>query len=309
MLCIAFITNVTGQNVGIGTTTPMEKLDINGNINISGDIKINQQAGTPGQFITKSASNQLEWGSPTTGYKNNFVILDTGGNTFIVPNGVTELLVELWGAGGGGSSSSNPSGATNQFAGSGGGGGGYIKALLSVSSGQTITYYVGKGGGLFEDTYNNSQHYLGKNGDSTIVIISGYTLIAKGGTGPKRYGNVHLEIPGEGGGFKGPSTMNGVIKNYIGTFGQNGTISAYRYGYSGAITYGYVNYGDGGNGANTINTAGQGLKTSIWNGGNTSSLQVSPKQPGGGGAGTAYSWDFYDIKPLSGAAGMIVFWW
>ncbi len=36
------------QNTGIGTTTPTEKLHVNGNINVSGTIKANSVDGTAG---------------------------------------------------------------------------------------------------------------------------------------------------------------------------------------------------------------------------------------------------------------------
>ncbi|MEQ1935687.1 MAG: hypothetical protein ABL962_17660 [Fimbriimonadaceae bacterium] len=58
ILLIAFgmvwLTNsVSAQttNVGIGTTNPAEKLDVNGNINLNGTIKVNGQDGQAGQVV------------------------------------------------------------------------------------------------------------------------------------------------------------------------------------------------------------------------------------------------------------------
>lgn len=51
------------QNVGVGTTTPAEKLDINGNMNITGTIKINGTDGTANQFLRKDNSGVLGWGN------------------------------------------------------------------------------------------------------------------------------------------------------------------------------------------------------------------------------------------------------
>ena len=43
------------QNVGIGTVTPSEKLDVNGNINVAGQVKVAGNAGTgPGLCKEKS---------------------------------------------------------------------------------------------------------------------------------------------------------------------------------------------------------------------------------------------------------------
>ena len=41
-------------NVGIGTTNPAEKLDVNGNINLNGTIKVNGQDGQAGQVLMRA---------------------------------------------------------------------------------------------------------------------------------------------------------------------------------------------------------------------------------------------------------------
>ena len=61
----------------------------------------------------------------------------TTSGSFIVPEGVSTITVELWGAGGGGG---NGSGRRE-----GGGGGGYAFGEVSVTSGETINYIVGTG--------------------------------------------------------------------------------------------------------------------------------------------------------------------
>lgn len=50
-------------NVGVGTVAPQEKLDVNGNINLSGSLKINGSAGTAGQVLTSTGSGAPEWRS------------------------------------------------------------------------------------------------------------------------------------------------------------------------------------------------------------------------------------------------------
>ena len=57
--------------------------------------------------------------------------------TFVVPSGVTNVIVELWGAGGGGSTCS----------GNGGLSGAYGKSSVSVIPGNSYEVVVGQGGG------------------------------------------------------------------------------------------------------------------------------------------------------------------
>lgn len=71
--------------------------------------------------------------------------------TFVVPPGVSALLVEAWGGGGGGGGSGFtiiPPTVNVGVAcgGGGGGGGGYGKTVIPVAPGQTFTVVVGNGG-------------------------------------------------------------------------------------------------------------------------------------------------------------------
>lgn len=81
--------------------------------------------------------------SPTGGgVPDGLTVIEYSGDgtgNFTVPDGVSKLLVELWGGGGGANGSNlDPGGA--------GGGGGYVLALLDVTAGQVIPYAVGAGG-------------------------------------------------------------------------------------------------------------------------------------------------------------------
>ncbi|MFA5647198.1 MAG: hypothetical protein WC951_02710 [Bacteroidales bacterium] len=130
--------------------------------------------------------------------------------TFTVPAGVTEITVEVWGAGGGGGGSNS-----NNAGGSGGGGGGYALQVFSVTPGQVIPYSVGAGGNAGAANGGN-----GGNGGATTIL----TLTANGGTG----GGGNAGAIGQGGSATGGATN---------LSGGNGT----QGGGSG---------GDGGNGAN-----------------------------------------------------------
>ncbi len=61
LACLTGIVSANAQNVGIGTTSPTEKLDINGNVKISGYINLNGNTGTSGQVLTSQGNNPPTW--------------------------------------------------------------------------------------------------------------------------------------------------------------------------------------------------------------------------------------------------------
>jgi hypothetical protein len=67
LLAIAISTQA--QNVGIGNPAPAEKLDVRGNINLTGTIKANGVDGTARQVLAKNESNNLAW--VNTAHTNN----------------------------------------------------------------------------------------------------------------------------------------------------------------------------------------------------------------------------------------------
>ena len=54
---MAMAIKTQAQNVGIGNPIPAEKLDVTGNINVTGTIKANGVDGTANQVLAKNASN------------------------------------------------------------------------------------------------------------------------------------------------------------------------------------------------------------------------------------------------------------
>ena len=61
ILLLAFLAlSSNAQNVGVGTTTPIEKLDVNGNVNVGGTIKANGVAGGIGQVLSTTGTG-LAW--------------------------------------------------------------------------------------------------------------------------------------------------------------------------------------------------------------------------------------------------------
>lgn len=132
----------------------------------------------------------------------------TGTHTFTVPAGVTEITVEVWGAGGGGGGSNS-----NNNGGSGGGGGGYTMQIFSVNPGDEFSYSVGAGG-------TAGANSGGKGDDGGKTTFS--TLTANGGTG----GGGNAGTPGTGGtaenGISGANGSQGGNSGGNGGAGANG---------------------------------------------------------------------------------------
>ncbi|MBL0135932.1 MAG: hypothetical protein IPP79_19115 [Chitinophagaceae bacterium] len=155
-------------NVGIGTTNPAEKLDVNGNINLNGTIKVNGQDGQAGQVLMKNSSGQLSWGSISE-FKNFRVFTFTfpsATQTFSIPAGVTRMGVEIWSGGGGGA------------AGGGGGSGGYAYRILDVSGGGSLSIIVGGGGqGAFLQRLQLLVDFLNSHMVLTILLSQAETAL------------------------------------------------------------------------------------------------------------------------------------
>lgn len=120
------------QNVGVGTNTPSEKLHVNGNINLDGNLKVNGVEGQNGQVLTTNAEGKTQW-ADLSGYKNNVIFTQSG--IWVVPAGVTKITIQGWGGGGGGAV--------------GGGGGSGVYLLMSnftVAPGNQLTITIGAGG-------------------------------------------------------------------------------------------------------------------------------------------------------------------
>jgi hypothetical protein len=120
------------QNIGVGTTNPSEKLDVNGNLNIGGNLKVNGISGQSGQVLRTNSSGNTEWGDLSE-YKNHVAYTQNG--TWVVPAGVTKLMIEAWGGGGGGAM------------GGGGASGSYMRAInVPVNAGNQVQIVIGMGG-------------------------------------------------------------------------------------------------------------------------------------------------------------------
>ncbi len=252
------------QNVGIGTTNPAERLDVNGNVNINGNLKTSGVAGLPGQVLMTNSTGATQWGtlpSPGDQYKN-FVSFN-GNGTWDVPEGVTKILIEAWGGGGGGSANG------------GGSGGGYVRSWFSVTPGTAVTYTVGEGGA-------GAVTSNGQSGGQTTVSVSGSERIAYGGYGGITVQNNNFFFSTLGGGFYYAGDRQSI--GFVGEAGYQNDISYTEK--SPGVFLQTLRGGKGGDGANTINTGSHGGFANITSGGNYEGLQSngSPGRiPGGGG--------------------------
>ncbi len=90
IVSISFFSNA--QNVGVGTTIPSQKLDVAGNIKVSGAIMPNGTAGAPGQVLTSNGNNVApEWAN--TAYTG-------AGRFWIIPTNNTRSTSSFAGRGG-----------------------------------------------------------------------------------------------------------------------------------------------------------------------------------------------------------------
>ena len=182
---------LNAQNVGIGTNNPTEKLDVNGNINLSGNLLINGSSGLSGQVLAMDGG-RLRWMDKSR-FKQSAIFRFSGPDIFTVPPGVTEILIEMWGAGGGGHSP-----------GGGGGSGGYWIGNLAVEEGNVINLSIGSGG-----TAGSLSTDAGTGGN-TSFSFGDFNIISEGGGGADSLlsSNIEFYRGGKGGaGLKNTSSV------------------------------------------------------------------------------------------------------
>lgn len=268
MFCVCGYT----QNVGIGTNSPAEKLDVNGNLNISGQLKLNNNAGTAGQVLMKDASNNPVWGD-ISAYKNIMVFGCTqtiGGSgagncsaNWTVPAGVNTIIVECWGGGGSGGNVS------------GGGGGGYVTAKYSVASGDIASLQMGAGG-------TGGLPGSGNAGGTTFFSLNGAAIFAEGGGGAtvSLSSSYSITLPA-GGGY----LVSGINNNYIGYSGSAGQPSRQLSTQVNATSFADIRYyGDGGDAALIPGSGSKGGFYQSYSGLSQVVYSVASKIPGSGGA-------------------------
>ena len=172
-LCVASVAS-SAQNIGIGKSNPTEALDVQGNVNVDGKIKLNGSGGQPGQTLSVAADGTQYWAN-TFGYKNRKQFpsfLNWSPSSWQVPPGVTEVLIEAVGQGGAGAK------------GGGGGGAAYVIAKVKVAPGTfIIKSHVEPTQFNFPGYPATSETGPGMAGVSTLITGPGFSIEAKGGSG------------------------------------------------------------------------------------------------------------------------------
>jgi hypothetical protein len=205
------------QRVGIGTSTPSELLDVNGNVRIGGALKPRGDAGSPGQVLrSNGASAAPSW--TQVGFTNmrSFAPapLDSVTEfTFTVPDGVFTMMTEIWGAGGPsvavGIDSfdltfASPLRIKNHGGFMGGGGGGYAKKIFPVTPGAQIQILV-------------SRSNITLNGFCRIVLPGDTLAVGNGSPGAFLFNNLFPH--GFGGQLK---AATGIMANPLFIKGETG---------------------------------------------------------------------------------------
>ncbi len=166
-----------------------------------------------------------------------------GAQTYTVPTGVTQLLVDMQGAAGGDSWYSSP-----------GGKGGRVQCILNVTPGQVLNLYVGGRGGngvsscsFVAGGYNggasNGTHYYGAaGGGASDIRIGGTALtdrkVVAGGGGGGGYDCTSGQDGGAGGGLTGGAGLEcGSVSTCYSGYGGAQTLTANGPGCYGTTTY------------------------------------------------------------------------
>lgn len=277
-----FLHSLSAQttNVGVGTANPVEKLDVNGNINLTGTIKVNGQDGASGQVLMKNANGALSWGE-LGGYKNfkTFVFTSPSATqTFIVPAGVTKVAIEIWGGGGGGAN------------GGGGGGGGYAYRVMEVSPGNPINIVVGGAGQGATGTGNASAGGI----TQVTYFTSGFGVT--GGSG------AFSGFPGAGGNLFSYSGELDILSS-PGQTGRKNQLSYQQYSATEFVLH--TRYGNGGTAPFQMSTGGEGGQSFVSNSTGFTLNEVFGAQGygvgEGGGGGLSFGYP--------GAAGRVIIRW
>jgi len=232
--------SLVAQNVGVGNTNPAEKLDVTGNMKISGEIKPGGNSGQNGQVLMNNGSGGMNWAN-LCDYKNQITFMDTSVQYLYwnVPAGVTKIWIELWGGGGAGFQA-------------GGGGGGYLSIFYNVTPGEQLTFSIGKGGKDNPQVF--AQFTVAESGGTTRVDYAGQYYLTFGGNGAivNTVSGFPRQIPGDGGTFltSVPATTSprgsfyfqkgqsgGPVKFEYNTISSNQYFQTRLYGYGGAAAY------------------------------------------------------------------------
>jgi hypothetical protein len=149
---VAYSNVVDSFSLNVGTTTPAGSLEIargtltHGSTTVTNfstafQVRAGAQLDIPSGTYASSLVTVDADGRPTfSAVPKALLIFGPGSSTQTVPAGVNYAKIRLWGGGGGGGGGGSAAGGT------GGGGAGYVENIITVSSGQVLSFSVGAGG-------------------------------------------------------------------------------------------------------------------------------------------------------------------
>ena len=263
-------------NVGIGTTNPTEKLDVNGNVNITGQIRLNGDGGEPGNILSVGYDGNPVWS--TAGQFTNYARYFDKNASVTIPATVKKFMIEAWSAGGGGAR------------GGGGASGNYVMGVFSNNAATTLTISVGVGG-------NGAIAYqdAGTTGGATTITGPNVSITAFGGRAANAFFGGLLPNNGIlGGTASGGALLQSIVLN-----GENGMptkqttaqVSATLWHtevHFGRGGHGVLSIGRGGHGSYRVHNAahdGDGSAVALYQGG-----YAGIASGGGGGQRLGYGW-------------------
>ena len=245
------------------------------------DVRLMNRALSPDEMLHYPL---LDWTLEQSSSLAKTITYSGDDQPFVVPDGVTQLAVKLWGAGGGSHNTAD------------GGGGGFASGTLAVTPGETLTIIVGQGGvnggsaygggGASEDEGNPAR---GGGGRTAIRRASDELATAGGGGGA---GN--MQSGGAGGGETGQQAGPGsyATSNSGAAGGGGGQASG---GAGGSGNGGQT--GTKGSGANAGHHAGGGGGGGWYGGG---SGGAGPTD-GGGGGGSSFTGGLTNASTIPGS--------
>jgi hypothetical protein len=205
----------------------------------------------------------------------------TADGTFTVPQGVTTITVEAWGAGGGGGT------RTSDGEAGGGGGGAYAKSVIPVVPEGSYPVVVGTGG-------NSGTNGGSSSFDGTTVVaaggIRGTNNNSTGGAGGSAGNSTGDVVYAGGNGADAGYTSNGWWNTYYSGGGGGAAGSTGNGKDASGQTGGAATDENGGSGANGVTNSSDGKDGS---------------QYGGGGSGARRNWEWNSRSGGSGADGFV----